>query len=159
MDGRKTREARTRRQRAIRASDLARLVVCEQKVAFEDRYSERQDATSARSLDEGNRQHAAFLRQAFLVNPALKSSEAKPWCFLASEIYGGFAAEMEDLRIFRDRILRPFTVGRKLIRAYYRISPIVAAWLSRSPTQRAWMRVAMKPVVWAARRLLRHVDD
>jgi len=153
MDG-----TRTRRQRAIRASDLARLVVCEQKAAFEDRYGERQDARSARNIDEGNRQHAAFLRQAFLVNPALKSSEAKPWCF-ASEIFGDFAAETEDLRGFRDRVLRPYAVGRKIIRAYYRMSPVVAAWLSRSPTQRAWMRVAMTPVVWAARRFVRHVDD
>jgi hypothetical protein len=80
----KTRELRKRRQRAIRASDLARLVVCEQKAAFEDRYGERQDARSARNIDEGNRQHAAFLRQAFLVNPALKSSEAKPWCFVST---------------------------------------------------------------------------
>src|ERR1700674_3266576 len=77
MDG-----TRTRRQRAIRASDLARLVVCEQKAAFEDRYGERQDARSARNIDEGNRQHTAFLRQAFLVNPSVKSSEAKPWFFL-----------------------------------------------------------------------------
>lgn len=155
MDGpvSKTREPGTRRQRAIRASDLARLVVCEQKAAFEDRYGERHDARSARSIDEGNRQHAAFLRQAFLVNPALKSSEAKPWCFIASEIYGEFAAETEDLRIFRDRILRPYAVGRKLIRLYYRMSPIVAGWLSRSPTRRARMRVAMRPIAWAARRL------
>jgi hypothetical protein len=154
MDG-----TRTRRQRAIRASDLARLVVCEQKAAFEDRYGERQDARSARNIDEGNRQHAAFLRQAFLVNPAVKSSEAKPWCFLASEIFGDFAAETEDLRIFRDRILRPYAVGRKLVRLYYEMSPIVVAWLSRSPIRRACMRVAIRPVVWAVRRFVRHVDD
>src|SRR6202521_1036449 len=155
MDG-----TRTRRQRAIRASDLARLVVCEQKAAFEDRYGERQDARSARNIDEGNRQHAAFLRQAFLVNPALKSSEAKPWCFIASEIYEGFAApETADLRAFRDHILRPYAVGRKFIRVYYRMSPIIAAWLSKSNARRAVMRVAMKPAIWAARRLLPHVDD
>src|ERR1700674_5697741 len=154
MDG-----TRTRRQRAIRASDLARLVVCEQKAAFEDRYGERQDARRARNIDEGNRRHAAFLRQAFLVNPALKSSEAKPWCFVSSEIFGGFAAETADLRTFRDRILRPYAVGREIIRVYYRMSPIIAAWLSKSNARRAVMRVAMKPAIWAARRLLPHVDD
>src|ERR1700674_4254388 len=73
---------RKRYRRAIRAGDLARLVVCEQKAAFEDRYGERHDAKAARNINAGNREHAAFLRQAFLVNPALKSSEAKPWFFL-----------------------------------------------------------------------------
>ena len=144
---------------AIRASDLARLVVCEQKTAYEDRYGERQDARRARNIDEGNRQHAAFLRQAFLVNPAVASSEAKPWCFVSTEIFGGFAAETEDVRVFRDRILRPYAVGRKLVRLYYKVSPIIAAWLSKGKARRAVMRIAMKPVVWAARRLLRHVDD
>src|ERR1700674_5192343 len=141
-------------RRAIRASDLARLAVCEQKAAFEDRYGERQDARTARNIEEGDRQHAAFLRQAFLVNPALKSSEAKPWCFLASEILGRFAAETEDLRIFRDRILRPYAVGRKLVRLYYKVSPVVAAWLSKSPIRRACMRVAIRPVVWVVRRFV-----
>jgi len=78
--------------------------------------------------------------------------------FYCREIYGVFAAETEDLRAFRDRILRLYAVGRKFIRVYYRMSPVIAAWLSKSSALRAVTRTAMRPAVWAARRLLRHVN-
>jgi hypothetical protein len=135
------------KRRAIRASDLARMTVCEQRLVFEQRYGERHTRAQEERIRDGDRGHARFLRQAFAVNPDLHSSERKPWCFIATELWGEDAVETEALRVLRDAILRRCAIGRALTRLYYRRSPVVAAYLARHPRVRWLARAALTPVV------------
>src|SRR5467141_4154683 len=111
------------KRRAIRASDLAKMTLCEQKLVFEMRYGERLTRAQEERIRDGNRGHAQYLRQAFVVNPAVRSSERKPWCFIATDLWGQDAAETCLLRDFRDTVLRRYSFGRALTRIYYRMSP------------------------------------
>jgi hypothetical protein len=75
-------------------------------------------------------------------------------CFIATAAYG---TPMHDdigvLREARDRFLRPTAFGRLLIRAYYRIGPILARLIRPSALLRAVIRSALAPAVRIAARL------
>jgi hypothetical protein len=88
--------------RAIAASDLAKMAACEQKLVYERRYGEQLTATQRERIRDGNYGHARYLRDAFMLNPRVISSESKPWCFIATELWGESASETELLRSFRD---------------------------------------------------------
>ena len=135
------------KRRAIRASDLAKMTICEQKLVFEKRYGERLTPSQQERIRDGDRGHARFLRQAFVVNADVRSSESKPWCFIASELWGEGAAETCALRALRDATLRRYALGRAFTRVYYRVSPTVAACLARHPRFRWLAKVALTPVV------------
>jgi hypothetical protein len=141
---------------AIRASDLAKMTVCEQKLVFEKRHGERLTRAQEERIRDGNRGHAHYLRQAFVVNPDVRSSESKPWCFIATELWGEDAAETCALRALRDAILRRYALGRAFTRVYYRMSPAVAAYLVPHPFARRLARAALTPVVVAAKFALRN---
>lgn len=126
------------------------MTVCEQRLVFEQRYGEQHTHAQRTRIRDGDRGHARFLRQAFAVNPDLRSSERKPWCFIATELWGEDAAETGALRALRDAILRRYAAGRALTRLYYRHSPAVAAYLSRHPRVRRLARAALTPVVAVA---------
>ena len=126
------------------------MTVCEQRLVFERRYGERHTHAQRTRIRDGDRGHARFLRQAFAVNPDLRSSERKPWCFIATELWGEDAAETGALRALRDAILRRYAAGRVLTRLYYRHSPAVAAYLARHPRVRRLARAALAPVVAVA---------
>jgi hypothetical protein len=64
-------------------------------------------------------------------------------CFLATAVYGEGAAELEDFRRFRDRVLLPRAGGRALVRLYYGVGPSLARATGRHP----WFG-------WLARQLL-----
>ena len=150
---------RTRRRtklRTIRASDLAKMTVCEQKLVYEKRYGERLTRAQQERIRDGNRGHARYLREAFVLNPRLRSSEQKPWCFIATELWGEHAAETESLRRLRDAVLRRYAPGRALTRSYYRMSPAVAAFLARRPRARWLAKVALTPVLATAKYVLRN---
>mgnify|MGYP000096552431 CR=1 FL=1 len=67
-----------------------------------------------------------------------------PGCFVATASYGTPTAEEIDvLRDFRDRVLLRNAPGERLVDAYYRYSPPLAAWIARSDRRR-----------WLARELL-----
>ena len=149
------RKRRRATRHAIRASDLAKMTVCEQKLLFEKRYGERLTRAQEERIRDGNRGHARFLRQAFVVNPDVHSSESKPWCFIATELWGEDAAETCALRALRDAILRRYALGRAFTRVYYRLSPAVAAYLARHPRVRRLAKAALTPVVAGAEYALR----
>lgn len=48
---------------------------------------------------------------------------SKPWCFIASCIYGAQSTEVSRLRIFRDTHLLDTNIGTSLVTLYYKISP------------------------------------
>ena len=134
------------RRRVIRASDLAKLVICEQKALFERLHREALTPEQEQRIADGNRGHAGFLEQAFAVNPSVGSSEKKPWCFVASCVFGQAAPETVALRAFRDRVLRRTVAGRALIRLYYRRSPAAVRLID----QHAWVRPPLRLLLRAA---------
>ena len=150
---------RTRRQakpRTIRASDLAKMAACEQKLVYEKRYGERLTTLQQDRIRNGNHGHRRFLREAFVLNPGVRSSENKPWCFIATELWGEHAQETQLLRSFRDLVLRRCALGRAITRTYYRMSPAVAAYLARRPRARRLVKVALAPTIAFARCVLRN---
>lgn len=54
-------------------------------------------------------------------------------CFVASAAFAGepYAPELHWLRRYRDEVLRPKPLGRRLIRLYYRLSPPLARRIAR----------------------------
>lgn len=150
---------RTRRRpklRTIRASDLAKMAACEQKLVYEKRYGERLTPIQQERIRNGNRGHTQFLREAFVLNPGVRSSQSKPWCFIATELWGEHAQETQLSRSFRDMVLRRYALGRAMTRAYYRMSPAAAAYLARSPRARRLAKAALTPTIAIARYVLRN---
>ena len=142
--------------RAVRASDLAKMTTCEQKLVYEKRYGEQLTAAQRERIRDGNEGHIRYLREAFVLNPRVISSDTKPWCFIATELWGERARETELLRSFRDAVLRRHPWGRALIRAYYRISPAIAAYLASHPRVRLAAKLLLAPVVATASYALRY---
>lgn len=138
---------RTHRRKYISASELAKMGVCEQKIVFEKELGERRTPRQERSAVEGIERHKKFFREALIVNPNADTSEKKPWCFVASALYGKDAAETITLRAFRDQLLRPHPMGRELVRMYYRISPTLAAWTVKRKWLARFARFALSPVI------------
>jgi hypothetical protein len=77
-------------------------------------------------------------------------------CFIATAAFGSpLAKEVQTLRAFRDRYLLTSGVGRLFVRAYYRISPSVAAAIAPHAAARALVRFSLLPVIWYAQILTR----
>jgi len=65
---------------------------------------------------------------------AAKELRAKHTCFIATAVYGDSSREeVEVLRSFRERELKRFAIGRRMIRLYERLSPPIAYKLSQHP--------------------------
>jgi hypothetical protein len=72
-------------------------------------------------------------------------------CFIATAAYGSpMAPQVDVLRLWRDRHLRPHWPGRAFIRAYEMVSPPLADAIRDSAWLRAGVRVFLWPVVGAA---------
>jgi len=72
-------------------------------------------------------------------------------CFIATAAYGNYDHDMvRNLRALRDQVLQQTTVGRVLVRAYYTVSPPLAAWVSDRPLARKAVRTALLPLSLAA---------
>lgn len=72
-------------------------------------------------------------------------------CFIATAAYGSpMAPQVDVLRVWRDRHLRPHWPGRAFIRAYEMVSPPLADAIRDSAWLRAAVRVFLWPVVGAA---------
>jgi lysyl endopeptidase len=80
-------------------------------------------------------------------------------CFIATAAYGSAEApQVLLLRQFRDRILLPSELGRRLVALYYRHSPAAAQWLAERPGARTLVRMALVPTVALARLALALVE-
>ena len=150
------RVMRTRRARLriVRASDLAKMAVCEQKLVYEKRYGELLTPAQRERIRDGRRGHASYLREAFVLNPRVSSSDSKPWCFIATELWGESGGETQLLRAFRDALLSRHPLGRALIRTYYRRSPAIAAYIAARPHARRLAKLLLFPALVIARHVL-----
>ena len=77
----------------------------------------------------------------------------KSGCFIATAAYGSpMANEVAFLRYIRDRYLEPSAVGKRLVRAYYLLSPPIARELAKKDTARLLVRsLVLGPLVRAMR--------
>ncbi|HWU42704.1 MAG TPA: CFI-box-CTERM domain-containing protein, partial [Bdellovibrio sp.] len=78
------------------------------------------------------------------------SDKERPRCFIASSAFGPGAFEVQELRLFRDTVLKNRSLGRQFIVSYYKYSPRVACFLDKhswlKPAARALLRVLIKCV-------------
>lgn len=126
----------TGRQRAnfVSASQLAQMGVCEQKIVYEAKYGRRDSPEQIAAQERGNSAHDRFFQDGLVVNRQLATDLNKPWCFIASTVFGEQAAETVTLRRFRDQVLRRHRAGRAFIRAYYRHAPRISFFLTAHPS-------------------------
>ncbi len=69
-------------------------------------------------------------------------------CFIATAAYGTpFAKDIDILRKWRDRSLKPHFLGRLFVRAYYKVSPPVARFISKRNRLRRFVRLCLRPIV------------
>lgn len=79
------------------------------------------------------------------------SSGSDSRCFIATAAWGTpLASEVIHLRRLRDQILLPAPFGRQLVETYYRLSPPVAAYISRHDWLRPLVRGLLRPLIWLA---------
>jgi len=130
---------------SVSASELAQMGVCEQLVLFEHVYGRRRSANQLADMARGDLAHRRFFQEGEL--------ERKGRCFIATLVYGE-GSEVAVLRSFRDRVLHPSRLGRCAILAYYRSAPAVCRGIAGRPLLVRAMRVALRPVVWMAGRIL-----
>jgi hypothetical protein len=68
-------------------------------------------------------------------------------CFIATAAYGSpLAPQVDVLRTFRERFLRPYAPGRLVIRMYETLSPPIAAVVRSSDAARLVARIILWPV-------------
>jgi len=83
---------------------------------------------------------------------AVGGTEDGGFCFLATAAWGSYMApEVRTLRQFRDTFLMTNAPGRAFVRFYYRVSPGLADAISANPVLRGATRIALAPIVVAAR--------
>ena len=143
-----TRKARRKKSKAVSASELAQMGVCERLVRFEHRYGKRSTASQRAAIRHGLKEHDDFYRD------GLQMPEKKGWFYIATLVFGP-GRETAALRIFRDRALRPYGAGRWLIGVYYRAAPRVCEVLERWPWLQPIVRTILRPIAWFVYRMPR----
>lgn len=143
---------RRKTKRAISASALSQMGVCERLVVFEHFEGKRPTPAQRSALQRGLQAHRQFASEG--------ASEAarKGRCFIATHVFGE-GPETQVLRRFRDRYLRPTRAGRRVILAYYKLAPTVCRAMERWPMTRSAVRAAVRPLVRCAMRLLADQGD
>jgi hypothetical protein len=134
---------RRKAKRAVSASALSQMGVCERLVVFEHFEGKRPTPEQRSALQRGLRAHRQFASE------GASGAARKGRCFIATHVFGE-GPETQVLRRFRERFLRPTRAGRRLIIAYYRLAPTVCRAMERWPITRSAVRAAIRPLVWLA---------
>lgn len=143
-----SRKIRRKRSKTVSASELAQMGVCERLVVFEHRYGKRSTAFQRAAIRRGLKEHSRFYLD------GVQISEKKGRCYISMLIFGE-GWETGALKMFRDRVLRPYGAGRWLIGVYYRTAPRVCEVLERWPWLQPLVRTILRPIAWIADRALR----
>jgi hypothetical protein len=138
---------RRKANRAVSASALSQMGVCERLVVFEHFEGKRPTPAQSAALQRGLRAHRQFAAEGG------SESTRKGRCFIATHVFGE-GQETQVLRRFRDRYLRPTYAGRRVILVYCRLAPRVCRAMERWPMTRSAVRAVIKPLVWLATCLL-----
>lgn len=109
----------------VTASQLAEMGYCERKIRYEALCGKRTSLKRQEAQDRGNAAHVEFFNEGKQSLQGRGYSDHKPWCFIATLVFGPAASETQALRALRDQVLRKSGWGRALIRAYYRKSPTI----------------------------------
>lgn len=125
------------RHRRVSATQLAAMGTCEVRMLLDARHGEVVGPEQQASRQEGIREHQRFDQLAREAHNAGRKPRVGP-CFVATAVYGGADPRTNQLRRFRDRVLRRHRLGRLLVVLYYRASPAVAQWLQGKPGA-TWM--------------------
>ena len=131
----------------VSASELAQMGVCERLVKFEHDCGRRRTAEQLLDMERGRRAHQRFYRDRH------GGGQSAGRCFVATLVFGQ-ARETRVLRRFRDRVLRPRQIGRRLIVLYYRMAPAVCRLLERWPNLQPVVRWMLRGGVGIAARWL-----
>lgn len=135
----------------VSASELARLGFCERQVAFDDLLGLTVTRSQQEARDRGDCGHAAFHEEGVRIAQA---SVKKGRCFIATLVLGD-CDDTRALRTFRDLFLRRSFVGRRIVFAYYRWSPMLCGWLGGRPRCQRMLARALRPVARLAAMLVR----
>ena len=111
----------------VSASELAQMGICERRVKFEHDRGKRRTPEQLQAMERGSRAHETFYRDGQDV------AQGAGRCFAATLVFGE-APETRILRCFRDQVMRPRPLGRRLIALYYRSAPTVCGFLERRPS-------------------------
>lgn len=77
-------------------------------------------------------------------------------CFIATAATSSNEPQVRELRRFRDEFLKQSAPGRLCVRLYYRISPPIARWISRSERRK---RVIRGMLVVPAASITKHLPN
>ncbi|MQA40576.1 CFI-box-CTERM domain-containing protein [Rugamonas aquatica] len=139
----------------VSASQLAQMGTCERLMRYEHRGGMRPGRQRTAAIERGNVEHRRFHAEAVRsLQPPQASLPGKPWCFVATMLYGPDDPATEVLRRFRDALLRPTIMGRALIRLYYRLSPDLCRLMQRHPRLLPPVRLGVATAVWLAEAVL-----
>ncbi len=72
-------------------------------------------------------------------------------CFIATAAFGSeMDQHVQMLRKFRNEFMAPYWLGRKIVKAYYYVSPTLAKWISENDQAKKWARWMLWPILgWA----------
>lgn len=127
-----------RNPRRLAATQLAALGTCELQVLLNARHGEAVTPAQAEARRAGIEEHARFDRVVRAEHNAGRKGRAPGPCWIASVAYGPTDRRTNELRRFRDRVLRRHGWGRAVMGMYYRSAPPVAEWLQQHTTT-TWM--------------------
>ncbi|MES3038012.1 MAG: CFI-box-CTERM domain-containing protein [Bdellovibrionota bacterium] len=72
-------------------------------------------------------------------------------CFIATAAYGSdMDQHVETLRVFRNEFMAHSALGRAMVKAYYRLSPPLADFISHNEVLKTATRLVLWPLVWLA---------
>lgn len=121
----------------VTSSQLAEMGFCEMKARLRAQYGDRDTRESAQLRAAGKQEHERFHEQVTAEhNVGLPPGMTDKRCFVASAVYGPDDWRTDQLRVFRDRVLKRSWLGRAAISVYYAASP----WMARRATRSPWLK-------------------
>lgn len=134
----------TNRSKAVSASELSQMGVCERLMVFEHLYGKRPSVAQRKAIKRGLTEHKRFHQE------GIYGVARRGRCYIATMVLGPVHETMV-LRQFRDQVLRPYGAGWWAIAMYYRTAPAVCQILKHWP--------CVQPAVrWVLRLIARTVD-
>lgn len=79
-------------------------------------------------------------------------------CFIVTAIYGGQSQQLNDMRWFRDSVLKNAWFGNDIIRWYYENGPNLVKFVERRPITVVVVRQTLNTVIFFVRRARRRME-